>query len=180
MNDHTVIMEKALARGIASGSLPRHSYETFKSAPDYLRAERPPYAQLVKRYFSLIWLVLLCGLPLKAAEPKTVAVLLAGSEGGACGFEMANRLVQAGFALNALEHSWSWNKLTNYNVVVVAGLGLANADMTLGHTQERIDLLNRYLEGGGGVLVVGAFGQIGHPQTAPGRVPQTVGADAAL
>ena len=83
----------------------------------------------------------------------------------ACGYEVANRLVQAGFALRAdhaslSEHPLAWSQVTNFNVVVLSGLGLANADMSLGRTRETIDVLNRYLEAGGGVLMLGAFGQM--------------------
>ncbi len=95
----------------------------------------------------------------QAAAPKLPAVLFAGSEGGGCGYEQANRLAQAGFVLRAENaHPLTWDRLKNYNVVV-SGLGMANADMSLGRTQQTIDALNRYLQAGGGVLVFGSFGQ---------------------
>ena len=43
---------------------------------------------------------------------------------------------------------------------MLSGLGQANADMSLGRSRETIDVLNRYLEAGGGVLMLGAFGQM--------------------
>jgi len=100
-----------------------------------------------------------------AGAPEPPAVLFAGSDGGRCGYEVANRLAQAGFALRAeharlSDHPLAWDRLKNFNAVVVAGLGRANADMSLGRTQQTIDCLTRYLAGGGGVLVLGCFGQM--------------------
>ena len=119
----------------------------------------------MKKNCCLVLLALWCGSLLKADESQNPAVLFAGSDGGVCGYEVANRLGQAGFALGAdhaslSEHPLAWSQLTNYNVVVLSGLGLANADMSLGRTRETIDVLNRYLEAGGGVLMLGAFGQM--------------------
>jgi len=113
----------------------------------------------VKRNWCLVLLTVWCGSVLQADGSQTPAVLFAGSDGGVCGHEAANRLVQAGFALGAdhaslSEHPLVWSQLTNYNVVVLSGLGLANADMSLGSTRETIDVLNRYLEAGGGVLML--------------------------
>ena len=93
------------------------------------------------------------------------AVLLTGSDGSGCGHELAGQLAQAGFALRPQRSRLSdspltWESLKPYNVVVLAGLGRANADMTLGRTQQTIDALNRYLEAGGGVLLFGDFGQM--------------------
>ncbi|MBM4036901.1 MAG: hypothetical protein FJ290_00175 [Planctomycetes bacterium] len=101
----------------------------------------------------------------RAATPRRPAVVFAGSDGGHCGHEVAGRLVQEGFALRA-EHSGlgdrplAWDSLRNYNVVVLAGLGRANADMSLGRTRQTVDCLNRFLAAGGGVLVLGSFGQM--------------------
>jgi hypothetical protein len=100
--------------------------------------------------------------PAHAEPPSTPAVLFAGSEGGGVGHEVVGRLVQEGFAVRAVsgDHALGWDQIRGYNVVVLAGLGLANADMSLGHTQETIDVLHRYLDAGGGVLLLGAFGQM--------------------
>ncbi len=119
----------------------------------------------MKRKPALLLLALWCCSLMKADGAPIPAVLFAGSDGGVCGPEAANRLAQAGFALRAnhlslSEHPLGWNELTNFNVVVLSGLGLANADMSLGRTPETIDALNRYLEVGGGVLMLGAFGQM--------------------
>ncbi|MGO8930088.1 MAG: hypothetical protein ACLQU3_24735 [Limisphaerales bacterium] len=119
----------------------------------------------MKRNCCLALLTVWSGSVLQAEESQIPAVLFAGADGGACGYEVANRLVRAGFALGAdhaslSEHPLAWSQLTNYNVVVLSGLGLANADMSLGRTRETIDVLNRYLEAGGGVLMLGAFGQM--------------------
>jgi hypothetical protein len=100
-----------------------------------------------------------------ALAQKNPAVLFAGSDGGGCGHEVATRLAQGGFAIRTeraslSEHPLAWDQLTNFNVVVLSGLGLANADMSLGRTRQTIDVLNRYLEAGGGVVMLGAFGQM--------------------
>ncbi len=89
-------------------------------------------------------------------------MLFAGSEGGGFNHEVAGRLVREGFAIRARigERGLAWDEIKNFNVVVLSGLGLANADMSLGHTQETIDTLKRYLDAGGGVLMLGAFGQM--------------------
>ena len=100
-----------------------------------------------------------------AAESNPPAVLLAGCEGATCGYEVATRLSNAGFALNA-DHEplgdspLTLERLRKYNAVVLFGLGYANADMSLGKAQKTVDALNRYLEAGGGVLVMGFFGQV--------------------
>ena len=97
------------------------------------------------------------------AAPKRLAVLFVGSHGQGCGHEVAARLVKAGFAIRGgagLDgRPLSWDEVKRYNVVVVSGLGRANADMSLGRTRETLDTLNRYLAEGGGVLVFGQFGQ---------------------
>jgi len=98
--------------------------------------------------------------------PSGPAVLFTGSSGGRCGFQVARKLAEAGFALNRTpypglnETPLSWDVARNYNVIVLCGLGRANADMTLGKTKQSIETLNRYLEAGGGVLVFGTFGQM--------------------
>ena len=100
-----------------------------------------------------------------AAAPNPPAVLFAGSDGGSCGYEVLGRLAQSGFALRAEHSSLSarpllWDAVKNCNVVVLSGLGRANADMSLGATQQTIDTLHRFLETGGGVLMLGSFGQM--------------------
>ena len=103
---------------------------------------------------------------MRAEAPPEPAVLFVGTPHGGCGFEVATKLAGAGFALNGTPHPGlngtplTWDKAKNYSVIVTSGLGRANADMTLGKTTQTIDVLNRYLEAGGGVLMFGAFGQM--------------------
>ncbi len=100
----------------------------------------------------------------KASAPAKPAVLLAGSDGGGCGYQLARRLAKGGFALRRAARlsgrPLTWQQARRHNVIVLSGLGRANADMTLGQTQQTIDVLNRYLQAGGGVLMFGAFGQM--------------------
>jgi hypothetical protein len=96
----------------------------------------------------LVFFALWCGPLLKADGSQIPAVLFAGSDGGGCGHEVANRLVQAGFALRAdhaalSEHLLAWSQVANFNLVVLSGLGQANADMSLGRSRETIDVLIR-------------------------------------
>ena len=126
----------------------------------------------MRKHYRAILSAFFCSVILAPAQPRTPAVLFAGSDVGGCGFEVANRLVQAGFALRAdpaplSELPLTWAQATNFNVIVLSGLGLANADMSLGRTRQTIDVLNRYLEAGGGVLMLGAFGQM-----ATAKAPQ--------
>ena len=119
----------------------------------------------MKKNCCLVLFALWCGPLLKADGSQIPAVLFAGSDGGGCGYEVANRLVQAGFALRAdqaslSEHPLAWSQVSSFNAVVLSGLGQATADMSLGRSRETIDVLNRYLEAGGGVLMLGAFGQM--------------------
>ena len=119
----------------------------------------------MKKNCCLVLFALWCGPLLKVDGSQIPAVLFAGSDGGGCGHEVANQLAQAGFTLRAdhaslSEHPLAWSQVADFNVVVLSGLGQANADMSLGRTRETIDVLNRYLEAGGGVLMLGAFGQM--------------------
>jgi hypothetical protein len=104
-------------------------------------------------------LLLLCTPDVRGDGSRAPAVLLAGADGGV-GHEVAGRLAGEGFALRAGRQELTWDQIKNFNVVVVSGLGLANADMSLGRTQPAIDALHRYLDAGGGVLMLGAFGQM--------------------
>ena len=103
-----------------------------------------------------------------AAPPpsRQPAVLFVGTAKGDCGHDMAAHLHKAGFSLARTHHPGLLAKplelddLRRYNVLVVAGLGCANADMTLSEGNLRtIEVLNRFLAEGGGVLVLGTFGQ---------------------
>ena len=55
----------------------------------------------MKKNCCLVLFALWCGPLLKADGSQIPAVLFAGSDGGGCGHEVANQLVQAGFALRA-------------------------------------------------------------------------------
>lgn len=109
-----------------------------------------------------------CAAGLAAAEappnPAKPAVLFTGTYGGGCGPDMVQRLVKAGFEINGSGglggQPLTWDVAKRYNVIVAAGLGQANADMTLDpKTRQTLDVLNRYLAEGGGVLLFGQFGQ---------------------
>ena len=119
----------------------------------------------MKKNCCLVLFALWCGPLLKADGSQIPAVLFAGSDGGGCGHEVANQLVQACFALRAehaslSEHPLAWSQVANFNAVALSGLGQADADMSLGRSRKTIDVLNRYIEAGGGVLMLCAFGQM--------------------
>lgn len=101
-----------------------------------------------------------------AQEGKKPAVLFVGSHGGRCAHEMANHLARAGFVLNHLAYPGlaanplTWNEVKKYNVLVVNGLGKSNADMSLSDkNKQTLAVLNQFLQAGGGVLMLGDFGQ---------------------
>ena len=95
------------------------------------------------------------------AAPETPAVLFVGG----CGSEQARRLAATGLALDACAapegRALTFEQLRRYHVVVVQGLGRANADMSLNAVNRAtLDALNQFLAAGGGVLVVANFGQM--------------------
>ena len=99
------------------------------------------------------------------AEPVAVDKKLAVL--GSPGFQMANRLAKEGLVFNTLAYPGldgvplTWEKARQYNVIVVSGLGSANADMSLAdHNRETLATLRRFLEAGGGILFFPEFGQI--------------------
>ena len=96
------------------------------------------------------------------AQGKKPTVLFAGSDGGACGYEVALKLVDAGFVLDAVPGDLPpLETLKKYNVLVISGLGMANADGSLPDSVKRnIAVLQRYLEAGGGVLVLPYYCQM--------------------
>ena len=92
--------------------------------------------------------------PAVAAEPsaKPPAVWFIGYPHFHCGFEMASRLDKEGLAVNAMHHpglegpALTWEQLKRYNVLVVAGLGHANSDMSLtDKNKANLELLNRFI-----------------------------------
>jgi len=93
------------------------------------------------------------------------AVLFAGSYWGGCGYDTASRLSESGFALGAsgglISSPLTYDRVKPYNVIVAMGLGQANADGTLSaDTQQTLNTLRRFLDSGGGVLVLPFFGQM--------------------
>ncbi|MHB9025761.1 MAG: hypothetical protein ACYC7E_16595 [Armatimonadota bacterium] len=115
----------------------------------------------------MLCVMLFTALQLLAQTPaRQPAVLFAGTHGAGCGFQVANKLAAAGFALNALPHPglnnpFPWEKAKRYNVIAVSGIGRANADLTLPDlVKGHIATLNRFLQEGGGLLVFGSFGQM--------------------
>ena len=104
---------------------------------------------------------------LNAAEPT-----IAATEGkpvilGSPGFQIANRLAKEGFGFNVLPYPGvdgvplTWEKARKYNVIMLSGLGSANADMSLTPcNQETIATLRRFRAAGGGILFFPEFGQI--------------------
>ena len=124
----------------------------------------------------LVLCVLLPALCLAQAPAKQPSVLFSGSYQGACCYQVAQKLANAGIAVNA--QGWpglndtplSWEKAKQYNVIALSGLGLANADMTLpAKVTTTQATLRQFLAAGGGVLLFSAYGQMATeapPQTA--------------
>jgi hypothetical protein len=103
----------------------------------------------------------------QAPAGQQPAVLFAGTGGGYCAFEVARKLNAAGFALRGMpypgleEQPLTWDQAKSCNVLVLSGLGRANADMTLpARTEQTIATLQRFLESGGGILWFSTFGQM--------------------
>ena len=108
--------------------------------------------------------------PLCRAQ-RTPAALFIGTNGGYCAFDVAGRLDAAGLALRAQPYPGleaqplTWDQVQPYNVLVVLGLGRANADMSLpARTEQTIETLRRFLEAGGGILWFSTFGQMATDQ----------------
>jgi hypothetical protein len=129
------------------------------------RASRARMGPEIRRFFRALSLLLFAfvaaGLAGRAAPARPPSVLFVGG----CGFEVARRLAAAGFALDAAavpeETPLSAERLKRYNVVVIQGLGRANADLSLNRVNtETVAALRGFLAAGGGVLVVPSFGQM--------------------
>ncbi len=109
-------------------------------------------------------LFLACGMVLSVsgAPGRKPAVLFIGNGGGRCNFELARKFSAAGFALDVLPRGGrlSWERARRFNVIVIEGLGRANADSSLPpRLRETLDVLDRFLAAGGGVLMLPYFGQ---------------------
>ena len=114
-------------------------------------------------YLSIILILVLLPTLAAYAEPAAKpAVLFTGAYGGGCGFQVAGKLATAGFNLNGAQlGSLTPQLVGKYNVIVLAGLGQANADMTLPAKLAQVHTtLRQYLEVGGGLLVFASFGQM--------------------
>jgi hypothetical protein len=83
-----------------------------------------------------------------------------------CGPDVAQRLAASGFSLGHFGRDLDndpvpFDAVRPYNVVVTFGLGRANADLSLpAWNQQTQASLRRFLEAGGGVLIVPSFGQM--------------------
>ncbi|NOY79547.1 MAG: hypothetical protein GXP31_00945 [Kiritimatiellaeota bacterium] len=115
----------------------------------------------------LFWLILgLMRTDAVGVPARKPAVLFVGNGGGRCGFRLARKLAAAGFVLDVLPRPalsrapLTWERARHFNVIVVEGLGRANADSSLPpRVRETLEVLGRFLEAGGGVLVLPYFGQ---------------------
>ncbi|MCY3017842.1 MAG: hypothetical protein NTW87_02260 [Planctomycetota bacterium] len=117
--------------------------------------------------------VLLVALPAHVAEPAASpqqqgpAILFAGYPHAHCSHDIAAHLQKDGFAVNALggpglEGSpLTWERVKKYNVIVVAGLGLSNADFSLtDKNKTNIAVLRRFIAEGGGVFFIPVWMQM--------------------
>ena len=100
--------------------------------------------------------------PSPAVKPS---VLFVHTGHGTCDYEFARWLVRDGVEVNSRQKTddlpLTWEEVKRYNVLVLAGIGLANADGTLtDQNRQNIATINRFLEAGGGVFFVPVWGQI--------------------
>jgi len=99
--------------------------------------------------------------PAKSAKPAVLIATCLHS----CQVDVAKKLVGAGFSLNLIngleDRPLTWDEARKYNVIVVSGLGRANADMSLpANVKQSIETLRRFLDAGGGVLLMPYYGQM--------------------
>lgn len=93
------------------------------------------------------------------------AVFFSGSKGGHCGLRMAGVLNKNGFNVNSayypgLGKPLLWNSAKKYNVIVLSGIGESSADGNLNKgNRKTLATLNKFLQNGGGILVLGHYGQ---------------------
>lgn len=111
-------------------------------------------------------------LPSPAQDNKpALSALFAGNHySSGCEYEMAARLHRDGFNVTSVptwgaqslgERSLTIEELRKHNVLVLAGIGRANADGTIPpRMQATIDAVRQYMEEGGGVVFIPAWVQI--------------------
>lgn len=100
------------------------------------------------------------GAPAQPAAGRAPAVLFMNA---GIDWASAGRLHQAGFNLNTFGdwQNLTWDKIKDYNAVVLVGLGESNADFTLTPiNQANLEVLNRFLAAGGGIFYVPSWGQM--------------------
>ena len=109
--------------------------------------------------------IILFGIVCVVSADSLPAILFTGSHKGACGHRMAEKLVKKGYNVNSaaypgLSKPLSWDQAKKYNVIVLAGMGESNADGSLkSSNQQTLATLRKFLEAGGGLLIMGHFGQ---------------------
>ena len=112
----------------------------------------------------------------QTTSPKPSVLITAGS----CPAEVAKKLVAAGFNLNinqqGAEEPLTWEQARKYNVIIVSEIGRANADMTLPPSvKQSIETLRRFLDAGGGVLLMPAYGQMMTEESAQDELLKPLG-----
>mgnify|MGYP002713262513 CR=1 FL=1 len=102
--------------------------------------------------------------PVSAPAPRRPAVLFTGGFEYGCNHVLAARLERDGFNVNykgypALDGApLTWDEIKQYNVLVISGLALANADGTLtSKNKSNIALLRRFMQEGGGIFYVPCY-----------------------
>ena len=106
----------------------------------------------------------MCAAGASAQEKRAPSVWFVGH--APCGFEVAARFQKSGFNVSAMAYpgldgpALKWDDVRKYNVLVVGGLGHSNADFTLSDKNKtNIEILNRFLSEGGGILFIPTWGQ---------------------
>ncbi|MHB9025768.1 MAG: hypothetical protein ACYC7E_16640 [Armatimonadota bacterium] len=106
------------------------------------------------------------GLAQQAPAAPRAAVLFTGTHGGGCAFQVAQQLHAAGMNLSAIPYPGyegtplTWDTVKAYNIIVIGGLGRANADMSLSEKHLTTQAtLKRFLDAGGSLLFTGSYGQ---------------------
>lgn len=79
---------------------------------------------------------------------------------------MAKIIINAGFTVNSdkypsiKQNALTWERAKKYNVIVVSGFGESNGDRSLTPVNKKtVKVLRKFVENGGGIFVVGQYGQ---------------------